>query len=94
MIQTFERVSASQSCQFVEGVGLLASYATSAIRSDEIVLLVAHTAEVSPMGEFVVTDEVGELACSIPLVDEVGDEIDAGLDGEDKARFEHTAQTQ
>lgn len=61
---------------------------------DEIVLLVAEAAEVAPAVDGIVAEELGEAALGTPAVDELGDEVDAGLDGEDETRLEGTRQTE
>ena len=79
----------------VDGHGLaLVAEEAGTSGGDEVVLLVAEAAEVAPAVDGIVAEELGEAALGTPAVDEFGDEVDAGLDGEDEAGLEGTRQTE
>lgn len=65
-----------------------------AVWSDEVVLFVAAATEVLPAFERLVVDEISELTSSTPLINQVWDEIDTWLDGEDEAWLKRTAEAE
>ena len=48
----------------------------------------------APAVDGIVAEELGEAALGTPAVDELGDEVDARLDGEDEAGLKGTRQTE
>lgn len=74
--------------------GLVVAQVARAVGGDEVVLFVADATEVFPRIELVVADEVGKLILGTPLVDELGDKVDTGLNGEDEAWLEFAGQAQ
>lgn len=62
------------------------------IGHDGVVKFVAQAGEIAPGGELVIADEVGELMLSLSLVHQLGNEIDAGLHGEDEAGLQRACQ--
>ena len=61
---------------------------------DEQVLLDARAAEIGKRLQPVVADEVEEPPLGLPTADEFWNEVDAGLDRDDEARFERPGQAQ
>lgn len=59
---------------------------------NEIVLLIAHATEITPMAKLVVADKVCKTSCCLPLVNQIRDEIDTWLDRENKTRLQLAAQ--
>ena len=60
---------------------------TATVGSDEDIVFNAHAAEVTIFVNLVKTEEFGVNALTLPQVDEVGNEIDAGLVGDDMTHF-------
>lgn len=78
--------SLTDGVDLVDGHGLaLVAEEAGTGGGDEVVLLVAEAAEVAPAVDGIVAEELGEAALGTPTVDELGDEVDSGLDGEDEA---------
>ena len=65
-----------------------------AVGGDDVVLLVPDTAEIPPLVQLVVVDEVGEVALGAPQVHELRDEVDPGLHRHDEARLQLSGQPQ
>ena len=76
---------------FGHGLGNRASQDTAAVFGDEQVVLDADTSEVLVGLQLLVVDELLELALGLPHINEGGDEIDARLVSDHKARFQGLA---